>query len=273
MFAKHAPLLWAFAGGCLSGVGLICFWGGDAGKIAASNARDERPSPPYVARAEPASRAEPAARAENLEDRPVSPEPGTSLAEVLTRLEAAYRRELAAGGASDVDTREPAQSSVLLAAAEPNGASQVEPERTASAGGAAADRQLPPREDTTPPVANVPVANVPVANVPVASVPVAGAPISNVNVHVDNLHQGDVYQMAVVQYFQMLALSSQAGLMSQTGPQHPGRARRAPPLSTSRTSTSLGVSFSHGSLTRPADGFPFKDYPWGSVTPASALVR
>jgi hypothetical protein len=228
MVAKLSPLAWAFAGGCLSGATLIGvvvigFVREDAGTIpkdapmdrTAERYREPRSvdpadedAPPTVGdderNAESHGPTPPKQKAESAVDHPA--DEGHSIADILLRLEAAYRNDLG--------------SPSPRAATPTNEASQRE----------TAARELPAHAETAVAVAAPPAP--PASAQPVAAPPRApeaeaqpvlvavrdDAPTNNVyygdvqqNTNVGSVQQGDVYVMPpVVPYAPYYALGSSA---------------------------------------------------------------
>jgi hypothetical protein len=278
MFASRQPLLWAFAGGCLSGaliilsgVGAVAIWRGETGphesarqhafverapelgSLAVGNttamrqsARDDdldddkaKPQSEPTAAADDhheGAHADPAVQKDTpTPDAGSTNESGSSVADVLVRLETAYRQGLVPTPASDTSASDvPAGSDTHPAVADR--APVPQPSATAT--------EAPPREVPAPVTTTVIVINN-TAPAPADSLPAAGAAPADVrpaeaapavsdaalasasdalarggytsqtqNVHIDNLHQGDVYQVQqiqMLQYMQALGLSPYGG--------------------------------------------------------------
>lgn len=310
MVRWRLPLLWAFAGGCVSGAVLVGVWRVEAATPPAST-RQARASTALVAngaepRQAPPSNAPPwSAQSANGADHTVGrdgtalvehdelgggvvAEPGRSVADVLTRLEAAYREGLHVDAPVDARTAAPSVES-------------VQPAPTAEATADSAERA-----QDVPAVAGVTVAGVTVAPAPVQAAtpepaPVAVArvgepakrgsdaapepladphaksesvlalnaaapPAASVvqNVYVGSVHQGDVVQvqqLAVLQYMQLLALS-QVGLAPVSAPLHPKQVRSVSPAAPAARRAPAFPS----SITNP-------DNPWGFDFPPPVLAK
>jgi hypothetical protein len=276
------PLLSVFVVGCLSGAALLSIWRGDSQAVPSSRlGADPRivEAPPLAApSSEHATRedatdarvTEPRAPANGHRDGMKAPspkdeeiaaespaEPGSSVADVLLSLEAAYRQGLEAARAA-----EPATAPV-----------PVLPQATAAISAApAAVAPAAPAAPATPAVAVAPTAPVAPAAIPppVSAPPIEAAPalatretVRLRDVHVGDVHQsnsvstvnhGDVYllqQLAILQNLQLYGLSPYG---RATAPAHTprGTTRRAPPFPTS--------------LTNP-------DNPWGFDFPPTVLVK
>jgi len=284
MLARRQSLLWTFAGGCLSGAALIGWWHGDVATVppeASLASTAELPGQPSRAhsvndgtgdaRVEPSP---PRADAVDVADDPQAEPGSSSVADVLARLEAAYREGLAAAKA-------PAAAAPVIAAP----AVEV-PAREAAPGAVAAAAALPsiPAQPATP-TALAPAPTTPAALAPAPATPAAAPQAEKLlaaapppgaqpalaargetqprDAHVASVEQsrsaasvqqGDVYQLqqlAVLQYMQLLALSSYGGLATP-GYRSRGVAVRAPAFKSS--------------LTNP-------DNPWGFDFPPAVLVK
>jgi hypothetical protein len=278
------PLLSVFVVGCVSGALLLSFWRGDSQAVPSSKrGADPRivEALPFAAPSSKQATREDAADAREAEPRaPVndqshgteapSPkdeaiaaesaaEPGSSVADVLLSLEAAYRQGLEVARAVEPTT---AQVSVL-----PRATAAIS---EAPAPAPAPPAPAPPIAPTSPAVALAAPA-APAAIPPPASVPsVEAAPalasketVRLRDVHVGDVHQsnsvstvnhGDVFllqQLAILQNLQLYGLSPYG---RATAPAHTprGTTRRAPPFPTS--------------LTNP-------DNPWGFDFPPTVLVK
>ncbi len=306
MSAIRLPLLCAFAGGCLSNAILFALWrtGDGAGAVASTQQRSSRQVGELVTAAAAASGAQPTsalvAAAHVAEPGRAAAEPapiqaardldgagptpaGSSVSDVLMRLEAAYRERVSA--------RAPAQASSTEERATPAGhaAAEVESARILSAQPIAeVTPAVPPPTATAAAIepravaAATPAAVTPAAvalaapaavmpaavaiQAPAVASQAAAAPAfaaqevpppsqihygdNNQNTYVTNVRQGDVYlvqmqQIAVLQYMQLLGLSSglaaparhvggaghQRGALSSgiTNPDNPWGFRFAPP--------------------------------------------
>ena len=257
MLARRLPLLWTFAGGCLSGAVLIGSWPGESETIPAPKEQNvvhrtnDVLSPPIAPAAAPTGTVK--EHAIPGDTGAARAEPGSSVADVLMRLEAAYRQGLSA--AAPVDAPPPA--------AEPVPA--VPPETTTIA-------DAPPREQTAVALAATatPPKSAPEVVAPAAAVPSEPAPVlaardvagpSDIhigdvhqNTHVGNVHQGDVnhvQQLAVLQYFQLLTL--------------PPQTRFSSPAQSPRKGTRHVAPYSFP-LMNP-------DNPWGFDFPPTVLVK
>jgi hypothetical protein len=290
MLAKRQPLLWAFAGGCLWGAGLIAFWGG--GSASKQQGAPEQTAEAFVAtpgstREDDESEAHPpASQRESAPDdahhvasvEPAAPkdpadgggtraDPGSSVAEILMRLEGAYRQGLAVAPviASASAPRE--------AVPAPPVAQPVLAERApapAPALATAPPQPAPARAETAVALATLsaPPSNAsPAAPPPATSgaAPAAGnaAPPSdihmgdiNLNAYVATVQQSNMVmaqQLAILQYLQLMALSPYGGQVAS--PAHAARALSAPRVVPYPTT-----------LTNP-------DNPWGYNFPPPNLVH
>jgi hypothetical protein len=257
MLVKRMPLLLVFAGGCLSGAVLIGFvraepesarapkptkaWQGRV--VTLAQASDSRDGDHDVVRAEPQVAAASLERIEPSGDD--APESGTSLAEVLARLEATYRERLVASQAPQgAPPTAPDPVAPAIAAAPVSSALAA-----AAPVPAAAPVELPA---AAPKSVHVPVPPVPGLRDEAARVALRDeAPPRNVhvgdvnNVNIASVHLGDVVQvqqLALLQYMQLLALTPAAGVAAPRAgiapPAHVQRRhlpRRPPPFSTSLT--------------------------------------
>jgi len=286
MLAKRLPLLWVFAGGCVTGAVVIGYWREVAAPSPTTTSAlhspallpeaDAAPEPTAEARSETARavardrdapRVEPAAREATHDDagEPAA-EQGSSVADVLARLEGAYRQELAAAPPPAAATVTEAPSPALGAAPVPATAPALARAEPAVAPAPAA-APAPPRAETAalaatalaPAVAPVLArAEPPLAPAPA---PVTAAVVPQ-NIHIGDVQQntytgtviqGDVYlqQLALLQYMQLLALSPY-GLAAPLRAPREGAARRAPVFSST--------------LTNP-------DNPWGFKFPPTVLAK
>jgi hypothetical protein len=256
MSAFRLPLLGAFVGGCLSGAVLLGVWQTDAGAPASVPAPKQRATDAKVVTAAlipttapaPAEAPVEASRAPAAHDAPPSadvepPAPaGSAVSDILTDLETAYRRRLAKTA--------PEEAPVALAQQPPTPAvtnaaiAHAEPRREAATQVVAAVAPAPTvapaviaAVPTAAPAAIAPLAQVAIA--PAAVVPVAAqaaaAPAAqadqrptavhigdiNNNTYVTNVRHGDVYlmqqQVAMLQYLQLLGVSSLAGRAGLAG--------------------------------------------------------
>jgi hypothetical protein len=283
MLAQRLPPLWVFAGGCLSGALLLSWWHEDAVSTAAKRSSPLEP-PAEVAElpsAEPLTAVSDAAEETTAE--PAAPPPsdtgvthgaehghdaitsdtravkdgndaahpdagtesGSSVSEVLARLEAAYRQNQPAA---------PAPQTLPAAGPSVTPAPTVTPPAPIAA---AAAPVAPPPVAVAPPPAPAVVYLPPVAVAAPASAP-ADAPSHAADsaasrassVSIGTLHQGDVYQvqqqLALLQYMQYLPLLPYAGYGAAPYAASPHAPRQAPPRRVPYPST----------LTNP-------DNPWG----------
>jgi len=270
MNAKRLQLLGAFAAGCLATLSFVGSWWADAETKPREvlPARSVMVMPPQASAADLGERGEDgsalnanaATTVADIEDE-AKPDSGSSLSEVLARLEAAYREERGREQAREAATAAPATESAR--------------EVTAAVAPVA-----PPVAPVAPLAAATPVAPVAAPAAPVATaerVAVAPAPVlvaqndaprvstgdihvgdTQRNVSVGSVHQGDAYalqQLALIQYIQVLALSQHGtGAAPKTASPSGRRVtpRRVPPFSTH--------------LTNP-------DNPWGFDLPPTVLVK
>ena len=227
MLVKRLLLLSTFAGGCLSGAVLIGFWHGEAETILSPTKQriartSDAISPPIATTTAVRERAIP-------NDAPdARTEAGSSVADVLARLEAAYRKELPAAAPADapssagrnlattarteappIEVRAPvpaqAETAVALAPAAPPPANAPR----ADAHPATATQPGPvlaSREDAEPRNVNVHIGD------------------TNQNTHVGDVFQGDVYvvqQLAVPGYLPYFAAAPYARAGSPAYPAYP----------------------------------------------------
>ncbi len=281
MLARRLTLLTVFVGGCLSGATLIVFWRGEAPAVPSGEepavatqlrSRDEpaAEAPTEVPVAHVTTKRAPAsaelsppkdAPAPTLGDVTGTASPadaGSSVADVLASLEAAYRQKVAAAAPS----------------APPEPAPIADPTPSPAPAPAATAVVVAGRAPIAPPqpvaqaelVARRPEAQPPVTSDTAAAPAVAARDdarptITVRDVHhttyVNNVHQGDVVlmqQLALLQNIQLLALSPYARPTAPAFPVHTprGTTRRAPPFATS--------------LTNP-------DNPWGFDFPPTVLAK
>ena len=266
------PLLWAFAGGCLSGAVLIEFWRGDSAPLAPDAASGPAATPHReLARVYTVARERDTTQLETAPAEPTADigaeapaEPGSSVADVLLRLEAAYRDRLAAAAppqpaATVADTKAPEQPpheeapttlAALTAAPKLVPPTRAPPtaalEPNAPAPVALQANALAPAPVTLPTNAPAPATLQGDAHA-VAALPSSAPPTVTA-------HQSDAYlaqQLAILQYMQLLALSPYARVASSS---YAGRGvtRRAPAF--------------QSTLTNP-------DNPWGYDFPPTILVK
>lgn len=268
MDAKRLQLLGAFAAGCLATLAFVGsrFSDGEdrpnavvarvvtAPPALAANLEDEADGSALVAA--PAK----AASSATLEDD-AKTESGRSVAEVLGRLEAAYREELgrAQGGREEVAV------------------APAEPERSASETAAAVAPPVMAPAAIAPAASVAPVLTAPAAVVDHAAVNAAPAPVlvaqteaparsvttgdihvgdTHRNLNAGSVHQGDAYvlqqQLALIQYIQFVALSQHGAVAAPPQNARKPLPRRVPVFSTH--------------LTNP-------DNPWGFDFPPTVLVK
>jgi hypothetical protein len=258
MLARRLPLLWTFAGGCLSSAVLIGFLPGETATLESPKKRGvvdrnaEAFSPPIA----------PPVAAKNAAEERATPdddasgaraEPGSSVADVLMRLEAAYRQGLSA--AAPVDAPPLAAEHAPAVPPEPATIAEAPPRNVPAREAAAAvvaQAAVAPAADAAPVLAARDVAAP-------RDIHVAGPRDVHVgdvhqNTHVGNVHQGDVnlvQQIAVLQYFQLLTLPTQT--------------RFSPPAQSPRKRTRHVAPYSFP-LTNP-------DNPWGFDFPPTVLVK
>jgi hypothetical protein len=266
MLAKRLPLLWTFAGGCLSGAVLIASWPGETGTIETPKKQSvvDRNTGTLSPPTAPPIAATNATEGRAILDDASSAraEPGSSVADVLTRLEAAYRQGLSA--AAPVDAPPPAAERVPALPPEPATIAEA-PSREQTAVALAATA-TPPKSapEVVAQAAVAPEADpAPVLAAREVAAPndihVAGPRDIHVgdvhqNTHVGNVHQGDVNhveQLAILQYFQLLTLPPQTRFSSPAQRPRGGTRHVAP------------YSFP---LTNP-------DNPWGFDFPPTVLVK
>lgn len=253
MRAQRLTVISAFAGGCLC-TALIGFWKTDTPERAAVT---ERRATLFVAPLEAEPDAASEIRAEPAEpsaaDDGASEGSGTSVADVLSRLETAYR---IVSAAKALETEE------ALEAPSP---AEPEPETRAEIVVPAPVATPEPSAEPAPPasVAAAPVELPPASSAAVSALAPAPVPLAapatyvgevNNNIHVGDVHVGDRYdvqQLAMIQYLQLLALSSLLG-------------NRAP----------VEQRFQTPARPRaPITAIPNPDNPWGFNFPPPALVK
>jgi hypothetical protein len=278
MLANRLPLLWAFAGGCVASGAALGLFREEATVVPA--VAPFRNAEPHADSADP-NGVEPApsdadarrSLENNAADDDTEPktDPGSSVAEVLSRLEAAYRQGLPSAAAPD----EPAAPNAAAPTNDATSRTTPEPADTTAASVAAmhppdSAPQLssPPAaaaEPTPERVVSAPVAPAPVAPAVIArnDAPPRGISVGDVhvgdvhqNTQVGAVHQGDVYavqqQLMVLQYLQLVAQSPHVRLAA---PAHDPRQR----------ATRRPHAFSLP-LTNP-------DNPWGFDFPPTVLVK
>ncbi|HSU40266.1 MAG TPA: hypothetical protein VLJ38_11880 [Polyangiaceae bacterium] len=308
MFAKRPPLLLAFAGGCLSGaalilsgVGAVSLWRGGTPAISSPHGNGDRNEDVVEARvaavpvgtrertlgvaktsiaAEELAHGPAAAHASDEASAEHPSDSGSSVADVLTRLEAAYRQGLVDGARANANHAEPADPGT--GAAEPANAAGPHdvPAREQSAATAVGNSPVvvtaaptAPPAPSQPTVIAVPAPPITVAVItppadvapayppqalgagaaPAAATPEPaqshdGTASVTQNIHIDNLHQGDVYQqLAVMQYMQLFA-GSPYGAYGGYAP--------APAVPAHHHSTPTSSPFSTPALPVAAPPFP-----------------
>ncbi|HVR20110.1 MAG TPA: hypothetical protein VMS65_10450 [Polyangiaceae bacterium] len=142
MLARHLPLLWTFAGGCLSGAALLALWPGESETTSAPKkqriAQSSETLAPPIATSTPPTATTTAVRERALPDdssdahaEPTHTEPGSSVADVLVRLETAYRQGLSAAPEVPAPLPPRAEPAVALPASAPAPAPTAAPELNA----------------------------------------------------------------------------------------------------------------------------------------------
>lgn len=261
MFATRRALLWTFAGGCLSGalfilsaVGGVSLWrdfetsrpertlerrvAATPAKVSERRASEddaatlavEPPRAPAAPRANDEHASGDVASQKDAQDSDGTNEAGASVADVLVRLEKAYRQRLAPTTPA-VASSNVAPEPTATASGSPAPASTIANAAPAPTTTAAAPTELPAREPSVTvsvivqnPPAPAPPAEPPAA-APVETPPAviaqndaapsglaAAPPAAPTTVNIENLHQGDVYnynvqQQLVQQYMQVLGAS------------------------------------------------------------------
>jgi hypothetical protein len=290
MLAKRLPLLTAFASGGLSVATLFAFWLGgtdtapalgqqrpserarplaqasvreqaspDDGSALRQAERKQAPEPTPAPDPAP-SEAPPSGGVSADSTAPSDAEPGSSVADVLIGLEAAYRQGLAAPPAG-TSTSAPASAPAITPPAPPPAlVREVSPPPAASKETAvvAADAPSPPK---SAPSASAAATSPTVA----APAPALVANARPTNVHVGDVHQnisgrdthqGDVVQVqqvAVFQYLQWFNLPPGTTTSSPPPTRRPGMMTRGRPTTLT-------------SITNP-------DNPWGFYFPPTPLVK
>jgi hypothetical protein len=254
MRAQRVTVISAFAGGCLC-TALIGFWKSDTAKQASVTVSERRASlfvAPLEAEPDAASeiRAEPVEPSATVDDG-TDEGAGTSVADVLSRLETAYRIVSAAKALETEEAIEPPNPAP--------GPAEPAPEARAELVVPAPVATPEPSAEPAPPasVAAAPV-ELPPAISAAVSAPVA-APATyvgevNNNIHVGDVHVGDRYdvqQLAMIQYLQLLALSSLLGGHAPVEQRFQTPARPRAPITV----------------------IPNPDNPWGFNFPPPALVK
>jgi hypothetical protein len=273
MVAKRMPLLWVFAGGCLSGATLIHFWRADTEaappptRVAVERAADApaiaTASIAHTQAASPESTGAKPTTPKDADDVSAAPaEPGHSVAEVLARLEAEYRQGLAAALPTEPPASvEQAIAPAAVAAPPPALAPTPAPPATIIATAAPPPREVPARALPTLEEPAVVAAATAAPDVHVDKVDIGAVHIGDVHqsTQVSYVQQNDAYllqlqQLALLQNLQFLALSPYARLPASGSPAHKpnGTTRRPPAFPTS--------------LTNP-------DNPWGFDFPPTILAK
>ncbi len=281
MSGIRLPLLCAFAGGCLSNAvlfGLWRPWEGAAASAAKQQRADNRielvaaasaaPSVPQATDvvADNAANAQPALAqpAPALDSTVATPPAGSAVADVLTRLEAAYRERAVPVAAPAPPSA--AQEPALAAAPADNTVAVAAPPPSVPAQPVAAVSPVLPPPTVTASLTTEAPAVAPAAVAPQVAAAPAFAPQEdarpteihygdvNQNTYITNVRQGDVYlfqmqQLAMLQYMQLLGAS----------PGVAAPARRAGGAGTRRAAFPSGI-------TNP-------DNPWGFRFSPPNLVR
>jgi hypothetical protein len=297
MSAIRLPLLYAFAGGCLSNVVMFGLWRAAEG-TGGSAVRQQHPSHNVVEVVATASVAQPselvsanAADREHDATTAVAPTPvasdvdsagptpaGSAVSDVLARLETAYRERVAA--------RAPAQPSstperATATAPEDSAVAVAEPAAGVPAQPAAEVIPAMPVAVVTEPRATAPAALPPQVVVPalppqVAAMPAVAGPdapppteihygdVNQNTFNITNVREGDVYlvqlqQVAMLQYMQLLGMSP--GMAAPA--RHAGGAGR-------QRGTFMSGGRSSGALS---SGITNPDNPWGFHFAPPNLVR
>lgn len=261
MFARPLPLFSAFLGGCLCTAAVIGFAGSDR------TPRDVKPSERtanvFVSALEVAPELEPeiqppTAPPEVDDDARAAEEMGSSVADVLARLERAYRK-VSAGPAAEAS----AAPVTTVPVAAPSASPEPAPSSPASAAVAAAPVNA--AASAEPAAARPPAETEPAAVTEPA--PATFVAEARPDTRAGDVSSGDRYQveqLAVLQYLQLLALSSYAGLSVPPPRAHPPRAH--PP------GRSLYLRQTPRSAV-PITVIPNPDNPWGFNFPPPALVK
>jgi len=299
MLTERLPLVWAFAGGCLSGVLALGFWRAESAMVShparasVSHASDERAEPSDTTRdARPQVNAEApkghapeheAATADHAQsatsadaplakrdDADAAPEPGSSVADVLNRLESQYRQVLA-GTTAGTAERAAAAPAAMAEAPVREVPPPAEPAATVAAPAPAPKLAPPPvaPERVAPPVevaeAPQPPSALPAEVAQGLAAQGGGQPrdvyLGNVqnNVYMGNVYQGQVVQMqqelAMLQYMQLLSASPYARFGGRGRGMPRGFAAQPAPAPAFRSG-----------LTNP-------DNPWGFDFPPTNYVK
>ena len=267
MNAKRLQLLGAFAAGCLATLAFAGSFWAEAEPSVTERARVRPVLPPHASAAdlhprerEPIEPAEPAPVKTAEREQAAPPEAGSSVAEVLSRLEAAYREERAreekereqAIAAPDVTAPAATASAPLVAlahAAAALSAPVTVPEARVALPVAQNDAPLPVAQNDAPVL--VARGDTP-ARVVTGDIHLGD---SQRNVNVGSVHQGNAYalqQLALIQYIQFLTLSQYGAAAGPSPGARKAATRRPAPFATT--------------LTNP-------DNPWGFDFPPTALVK
>jgi hypothetical protein len=259
MFEKPLPLFSAFLGGCLFTAAVIGFGGSDRRPRAVTPS--ERSVNGFVSalEMEPEIESEiqpPPASPKAVDDAETAEETGRSVADVLARLETAYRK------VSVEPTTEASAAPVPVPA--PSATPEPAPSTTAASAVAAVPATVPANAAA---VAESATATPPSAGTEPAAVtepaPATYVAEAQPDIRVGDVNPGDRYpieDLVVLQYLQLLALSSYTGL-SVPPPRAPHARARGPGLrQTPRAAF-------------PITAIPNPDNPWGYNFPPPALVK
>ena len=256
MFEKPLPLFSAFLGGCLFTAAVIGFGGSERRPRAVTPS--ERSANMFVSplETEPESESEihpHSAPAQVVDDAGTAEEMGSSVADVLARLETAYRK---------VSVEPTTEASAAPVATVPVTAPSATPEPAPStATSAVAVLATAPVNDAAVPESAEPAAGTEPAAV-TEPAPATYVAELHADIRVGDVNQGDRYpveELVVLQYLQLLALSSYAGLSVP-----PPRAH--PPVRAPRLRQPARSAF-------PITAIPNPDNPWGYNFPPPALVK
>jgi hypothetical protein len=260
MFAKPLPLFSAFLGGCLFTAALIGFGASERRPRAVTPS--ERSANVFVSglETEPEIESEiqtQSASAQVVDDAGTAEEMGSSVADVLARLESAYRKV-------SVEPTTEASAAQVATAAVPAPSATPEPAPSTAASAVTAVLATAPvnaaavtesAAATQPAVGTEPVA---------VTEPEPATYVAEVraDIRAGDVNQGDRYpveELVVLQYLQLLALSSYAGVSVPPPRAHPPV--RAPRLR------------QPGRSAFPITAIPNPDNPWGYNFPPPALVK
>ena len=260
MFEKPLPLFSAFLGGCLFTAAVIGFGGSERRSRAVTPS--ERSANMFVSalETEPESESEihpHSASAQVVDDAGSAEEMGSSVADVLARLETAYRK---------VSVEPTTEASAAPVAAVPVTAPSATPEPAPSTAASAVAAVLATAPVNAAAVPESATATEPAAGTEPAAVtepaPATYVAELHADIRVGDVNQGDRYpveELVVLQYLQLLALSSYAGLSVP-----PPRAH--PPVRAPRLRQPARTAF-------PITAIPNPDNPWGYNFPPPALVK